>query len=66
VKARAEVKIGNLSIQIVDEGAVVENSIIVMATHGAGGIKRWVIGSVTDKAIRSAHRPVLVIPPAAA
>ncbi|HIF71195.1 MAG TPA: hypothetical protein EYQ61_01330 [Dehalococcoidia bacterium] len=28
-------------------------------------MKRWVIGSVTDKAIRSAHRPVLVIPPVA-
>jgi nucleotide-binding universal stress UspA family protein len=66
IKARAEVRVGNPSIQIVDEVAADEGSIIVMATHGAGGIKRWVIGSVTDKAIRSAHRPVLVIPPQAA
>lgn len=65
LKARAQVRVGNPSIQIVAEAAANEGSIIVMATHGAGGIKRWVIGSVTDKAIRSAHRPVLVIPPPA-
>ncbi|MBN4064341.1 universal stress protein [Dehalococcoides mccartyi] len=65
LKARAKVRVGNPSLQIVDEAASTEGSIIVMATHGAGGIKRWVVGSVTDKAIRSAHRPVLVIPPQA-
>ena len=62
LKAQAKVRTGNPSIQIVDE-ATAPGSVIVMATHGAGGIKRWMIGSVTDKAIRSAHRPVLVIPP---
>jgi nucleotide-binding universal stress UspA family protein len=66
LKARAQVRVGNPSIQIVDEAAATEGSVIVMATHGAGGIKRWVVGSVTDKAIQTAHRPVLVIPPAAA
>lgn len=65
LKARAQVRVGNPSIQIVNQAAEDEGSVIVMATHGAGGIKRWVIGSVTDKAIRSAHRPVLVIPPPA-
>jgi len=65
LKAQAQVSTGNPSIQIVDE-ATAPGSVIVMATHGAGGIKRWMIGSVTDKAIRSAHRPVLVIPPQAA
>jgi len=64
LKAQAKVRTGNPSIQIVDEAAA-PGSVIVMATHGAGGIKRWMIGSVTDKAIRSAHRPVLVIPPQA-
>jgi nucleotide-binding universal stress UspA family protein len=63
IKARGKVRVGNPSIQIVDEASESEGSIIVMATHGAGGLKRWMIGSVTDKAIRSAHRPVLVIPP---
>ncbi|MGA0275419.1 MAG: universal stress protein [Dehalococcoidia bacterium] len=34
-----------------------------MGSHGSGGLKRWVVGSVADKVIRSAQRPVLVIPP---
>jgi nucleotide-binding universal stress UspA family protein len=48
LKAQAKVRTGNPSIQIVDEAAA-PGSVIVMATHGAGGIKRWMIGSVTDK-----------------
>ncbi|MSQ09250.1 MAG: universal stress protein [Dehalococcoidia bacterium] len=36
---------------------------IVMSTHGAGGFKRWVIGSVTDKVVRSSGVPVLVLQP---
>ena len=63
VKASAQVRVGNPSVQLVDEALTREGSVIVMATHGTGGIKRWVIGSVTDKTIRSSHRPVLVIPP---
>ena len=65
LKAQAKVRVGNPSIQIVNESAETEGSIIVMATHGAGGLKRWIVGSVTDKTIRAAHRPVLVIPPSA-
>lgn len=35
--------------------------LIVMATHGRGGVARLVMGSVTDKIIRSAPCPVLTI-----
>ena len=37
-------------------------SIIVMTTHGASGIKRWVLGSVADGVIRTAPVPTLIIP----
>ncbi len=42
-----------------------ENDIdlIVMSTHGHGRIRRALLGSVTDRVIRSAHVPVLVLPP---
>ena len=63
LKASANVRTGSPSQQIVDEAAEIENSIIVMGSHGSGGLKRWVVGSVADKVIRSARRPVLVIPP---
>lgn len=35
--------------------------IIVMSTHGHGGVKRLIMGSVTDRVIRSGDVPVLVI-----
>jgi nucleotide-binding universal stress UspA family protein len=63
VKASANVRSGSPSQQIVEEASEIDGSIIVMASHGSGGLKRWVVGSVADKVIRSARRPVLVIPP---
>ena len=36
--------------------------LIVMSTHGHGGVKRMLLGSTTDKVIRSCAVPVLVIP----
>ena len=39
--------------------------LVVMATHGRGGLKRALLGSTADKVIRSAHTPVLVKRPPA-
>jgi nucleotide-binding universal stress UspA family protein len=36
-------------------------SIVVMTSHGLSGFHRWILGSVTDKVIRSAECPVLVV-----
>lgn len=36
---------------------------VVMATRGLSGLKRLVLGNVTDSVIRSAGFPVLVVPP---
>ena len=37
--------------------------LIAMATHGRGGIKRLALGSVADKLVRTAPRPMLVYRP---
>ena len=39
-----------------------EVDLIVIGTHGRGGIQRMLVGSVTDRVIRSVGVPVLVIP----
>lgn len=39
--------------------------LIAMSTHGKGGLRRALIGSVTDKVIRGSHRPVLAWRPPA-
>ena len=36
--------------------------LVVMSTHGYGGLKRLFLGSVTDRVIRSCEVPVLVVP----
>jgi nucleotide-binding universal stress UspA family protein len=36
-------------------------SVIVMTTHGGGGLTRWAMGSVADKVIRRSVKPVLLI-----
>lgn len=36
---------------------------IALATHGRGGLRRMVLGSVTDKLVRMGEHPVLVIRP---
>lgn len=37
---------------------------LVMTTHGRGGINRWLLGSVTSYVLPRAHVPVIVVPPA--
>jgi hypothetical protein len=32
-----------------------------MCTHGRSGVKRWVLGSVTEKVVRLSRDPVLII-----
>jgi nucleotide-binding universal stress UspA family protein len=47
--------------EIIDVAAK-PNSLIAMCTHGRTGVKRWMLGSVTEKVVRHSNSPVLVIP----
>jgi nucleotide-binding universal stress UspA family protein len=37
------------------------HDLIVMSTHGAGGLRRWCIGSVAEQMVRRAPAPVLLV-----
>ena len=39
------------------------NSLVAMCTHGRSGVKRWVLGSVTETVVRHSTNPVLVVRP---
>jgi nucleotide-binding universal stress UspA family protein len=42
-----------------------EADVIALATHGYGGLKRTLLGSVADRLLRATSRPVLIVRPAA-
>lgn len=46
---------------IVTVAAETDTDLIAMTTHGRSGLSRVVYGSVTDRVVRSASRPVLVV-----
>lgn len=48
------------AIGILETARECEADVIVLATHGRGGARRWLLGSVADKVVRGAHTPVLV------
>lgn len=37
--------------------------IIAMATHGRGGIGRWLVGSITERVLESTQLPILIVRP---
>lgn len=47
---------------IVDAAIEIEADVIAIATHGRGPVMRALIGSVTDRVVRLAPVPVLVVP----
>ncbi|MBM4414674.1 MAG: hypothetical protein FJ035_00035 [Chloroflexi bacterium] len=51
--------------EIIKLADVTPGALVVMTTHGRSGVSRALLGSVTDKVVRSSAAPVLVIPPGA-
>jgi nucleotide-binding universal stress UspA family protein len=62
--ARVEwmVRTGRPAEQIVAALADTAADVIVMATHGRGGLRRWLLGSVTSAVMHDSQVPLLVVP----
>jgi nucleotide-binding universal stress UspA family protein len=61
VTATAHAALGNAAGRILEDTRSVPDAMIVISSHGRGGFKRVVLGSVADKIIRASHHPVLVL-----
>lgn len=61
VAIQTQVTEGDTASVLVDSAATLDADLIAMSTHGYSGVTRWVLGSVTEKVLRSAPCPVLVI-----
>jgi nucleotide-binding universal stress UspA family protein len=65
LEVELDVEVGDPAETIVEVAASRGVSMIAMATHGYGGVRRWALGSVTDKVIQASPVPVYVVRSAA-
>jgi len=61
VDAESEVRTGDPYRGIVDYADEIGADLLVMGTHGRTGLDRYLLGSVTEKVVRTADVPVLTI-----
>jgi len=61
VAAQAEVAVGYPAEEILRYAEAHKADLILMATHGRSGIKRWTMGSVADKVLLTSKIPVWLV-----
>jgi len=61
IQVRAELAVGHAAEEILKHAAANKADLILMATHGRSGIRRWMLGSVADKTLRASKVPVWLV-----
>ena len=62
VDSQAIVTLGNTTEEITRLVAEFHADLVITATHGRSGLKRFFLGSVTERLTRTLHCPLLVLP----
>ncbi len=57
------VRAGDPALEIIRAANDLDADLIVMATHGRTGIQHFLLGSVAERVVREAERPVLTVRP---
>jgi len=52
---------GPAADEILSYAQTAPRAVIAMSTHGRSGVRRWILGSVTEKVVRHSDDPVLVV-----
>ena len=61
IKARVITCEGPVAEAILDRARGNQIDLIVMSTHGRGGVSRWVYGSVADRVLQAAPCPIFLV-----
>ena len=61
--AGTHLRMGQVALEIVALAEELGADLIVMGCRGLGGVRRALMGSVSDSVVRHAHCPVLVVRP---
>lgn len=57
----SHVRYGDDAEEIVDHAAQNDIDLIAMTTHGRSGVKRFLLGSVAEKVLRHATKPIFLV-----
>jgi len=63
VEARADIREGRVIETLVTEAEENQVDLAILSSHGAGGFRRWWLGSVADGLLRAGSFPVLLVRP---
>jgi|RhiMethySRZTD1v2_1073278.scaffolds.fasta_scaffold16460_1 nucleotide-binding universal stress UspA family protein len=58
----SQVESGAAAAKIVDYIPKCGADLVVVGTHGRGGVKHWVLGSVAERVVRLSPVPVITVP----
>jgi nucleotide-binding universal stress UspA family protein len=61
VRVEVRTRYGKVADQILAEATASNCDLIVMGSHGMGGIRRFILGSVSEEVARRARIPVLIV-----
>lgn len=61
LQLRGSVVVGSAALVIVEAATQEKADLIVMGTHGRRGLRRWAVGSVTERVVRTSTIPVLAV-----
>jgi nucleotide-binding universal stress UspA family protein len=59
-----ETRVGRPAEELARSAETTDASLIVMASHGRGGLSRWALGSVANELMQRGVAPVMVVPSA--
>lgn len=57
-----EVRVGRAADEIIRVAETIEPDLVVMSSHGRGGVRRWALGSVAEEVLHRGTMPVVVVP----
>jgi nucleotide-binding universal stress UspA family protein len=60
-RVESHVRYGDEAEEILDHAAHEDIDLIAMSTHGRSGVKRWLLGSVAEKLLRHATKPIFLV-----
>lgn len=61
ISVSSQISLGHPAETIIAAASQQQSDVIVMATHGYGGLRRWVLGSVADKVLHATTPPLLLV-----